>query len=30
VSIAGFGAALVFLAAFFLKDRAGREITAED
>lgn len=30
VSIAGFGAALVFLSAFFLKDRAGREITAED
>jgi MFS family permease len=30
VGIAVFGAAVVFLAAFFLKDRAGREITAED
>lgn len=30
VSIAVFGAALVFAAAFFLRDRAGRIITAED
>ena len=30
VSIAVFGAALVCVAAFFLRDRAGREITAED
>lgn len=30
VGIAVFGAALVFAAAFFLRDRAGRIITAED
>jgi MFS family permease len=30
VGIAVFGAALVFVAAFFLRDRAGRTITAED
>jgi MFS family permease len=30
VSIAVFGAVLVFAAAFFLRDRAGRVITAED
>lgn len=30
VGIAVFGAALVFVAAFFLQDRAGRVITAED
>lgn len=30
VSIAVFGAALVFLAAFFMRDRTGRVITAED
>jgi MFS family permease len=30
VGIAVFGAALVFVAAFFLHDRAGRTITAED